>query len=178
MDDDIMKQTHVDAFDFANEIAHAIDDTGGDDFKTAFVAALLADVKRKHLLVAPALDPDKPVKGKRKNAAAAPQARKPIVIHSYAVRTNWDPRKPLDQNVAASKKSRGRAAFTTTRTVQIPEGAMTTKEAALYCGMQQKTFENLRTHGNGPPGSNDSGRWLYTMDTLDAWVEARKAKVA
>jgi hypothetical protein len=63
MEDHHIKQLHVDAFGYANEVATAVDASHGDDFKTAFVAALLMEAKRRQLTVAPALDPEK---GKRK----------------------------------------------------------------------------------------------------------------
>jgi hypothetical protein len=56
----LQKQKHVDAFDRANEIATALDPSHGRDFKTAFVAMLLAEAKIRGLTVARELDPTAP----------------------------------------------------------------------------------------------------------------------
>jgi hypothetical protein len=78
MGDDEMKQLHVDAFNFANEVAQAVDPDHGDDFKTAFVAVMLVEVRRHEIPVAAVLDPVRKVRG-RKPGAKKP-GRKPNAV--------------------------------------------------------------------------------------------------
>lgn len=63
---DFIKRRHIEAFDEANLAAFNVDPTRGDDFKTAFVAVLMAEAKRRKIIVHPTLDPDRPAPEKRR----------------------------------------------------------------------------------------------------------------
>jgi predicted DNA-binding transcriptional regulator AlpA len=49
-----------------------------------------------------------------------------------------------------------------------------TKPAAERIGLKQKTFENWRCNGNGPPFYKIGSRVVYDDAEVDAWLESRR----
>ena len=53
----------------------------------------------------------------------------------------------------------------------LPDGRMTTRNAALYLGLSEKTLAMARTYGTGPKFVK-KGRVFYFQEDLDSWVNA------
>jgi len=51
----------------------------------------------------------------------------------------------------------------------LPDGRMTTANAALYLGLSVKTLACMRSQGTGPPFIK-LGRIFYWRQDLDAWI--------
>jgi predicted DNA-binding transcriptional regulator AlpA len=49
-----------------------------------------------------------------------------------------------------------------------------TKAAAERIGLKQKTFENWRCQGAGPPFYKIGARVVYDDAEVDAWLESRR----
>ncbi len=48
----------------------------------------------------------------------------------------------------------------------------TTKDAATYLGLAQRTLQKYRVDGSGPKFRKVRGHSFYDVADLDAWVEA------
>ena len=53
----------------------------------------------------------------------------------------------------------------------LPDGRMTTRNAALYLGLSAKTLAMMRTYGTGPKFVK-KGRIFYFREDLDTWVNS------
>jgi hypothetical protein len=54
--------------------------------------------------------------------------------------------------------------------VRIHRPLLTTKDAAIYLGMKQRTLESWRDLGKGP-GHLQMGKFIrYHIDVLDGWI--------
>jgi predicted DNA-binding transcriptional regulator AlpA len=63
---------------------------------------------------------------------------------------------------------------TTTRPGSIPARVLPTREAAVYCGSSESTFEKKRLDGTGPPFIRITARRVgYLVDDLDRWLDAK-----
>ncbi|MDL2279935.1 helix-turn-helix domain-containing protein [Desulfovibrio sp. OttesenSCG-928-G11] len=49
---------------------------------------------------------------------------------------------------------------------------LTTTQAAAYCGVSKKTLEHYRQNGTGPQYIKRRGILRYTVEFLDAWMQA------
>jgi hypothetical protein len=58
--------------------------------------------------------------------------------------------------------------------IVLPDGRMTPKDAATYCGLSVKTLAIYRSQGIGPTFVK-RGRIFYFRDDLDAWMLGGKA---
>jgi hypothetical protein len=58
--------------------------------------------------------------------------------------------------------------------IVLPDGRMTPKDAATYCGLSVKTLAIYRCQGVGPIFVK-RGRVFYFKDDLDAWMINGKA---
>ena len=57
--------------------------------------------------------------------------------------------------------------------VILPDGRMTTSNAAAYLGLSEKTLAMFRTQGTGPLFIK-KGRVFYFREDLDAWLNESK----
>jgi len=55
----------------------------------------------------------------------------------------------------------------------LPDGRMTTANAAAYIGLSVGTLENKRIDGTGPKFVK-AGRVFYYREDLDEWLRARR----
>ena len=55
------------------------------------------------------------------------------------------------------------------------KSTLTPTEAALYCGLSERTFKRYRTNGKGPKFIRfSSHKTVYQISDLDAWKEQNK----
>ena len=50
------------------------------------------------------------------------------------------------------------------------EGNLGQAQAAIYAGVSERTLENLRQRGDGPPFAKIGRRVVYPLAGLDAWL--------
>lgn len=60
----------------------------------------------------------------------------------------------------------------------MPNGHMTTKEAASYLGLAHMTLHNYRHHGKGPKCTKSGRAYVYKAADLDAWNKVRADKAS
>lgn len=58
--------------------------------------------------------------------------------------------------------------------VMLPDGRMNTRNAAIYCGLSEKTLAMKRCDGTGPKFVK-LGRVFYFRDDLDEWLRGSRA---
>lgn len=51
----------------------------------------------------------------------------------------------------------------------VPPRHLSTKEAARFIGLSNRTLEKHRSYGTGPVYRKIGGRVVYTIDDLQAW---------
>ena len=61
-------------------------------------------------------------------------------------------------------------ALETTPVRMLPDGRMNTKNAAVYCGVSEKTLAMWRCAGKGPKFMK-IGRVFYYREDLDTWLK-------
>lgn len=52
----------------------------------------------------------------------------------------------------------------------VPARHLSTKEAARFLGLSNRTLEKHRSYGTGPVYRKIGGRVVYTIDDLQAWA--------
>lgn len=55
---------------------------------------------------------------------------------------------------------------------EVTQRFYTTKDAATYLGLAQRTLQKYRVDGSGPKFRKVRGHSFYDVADLDAWVEA------
>lgn len=56
-----------------------------------------------------------------------------------------------------------------------PDGRLDGRNASAYLGVSEKSLALMRSLGNGPEFIKLGKRCFYQRETLDAWIQSRRA---
>jgi hypothetical protein len=57
-----------------------------------------------------------------------------------------------------------------------PDGRLDGRNASAYLGVSEKSLAIMRCQGTGPEFIKLGKRCFYQRETLDAWIQSRRAK--